>query len=551
MYQLIKNLTYFTLYIVIAFPCDSFSQKTSLKYENEENHKLFNNYKDLLFKIDDSIKVLKKNGFILAKVSELKKIDSLQYSIKINKNSKFEFIKLEKYEQYFLDDVNKKLEKYFVGDRKIKLSLLDELVNDLLDLFSTQGYPFAEISVSYSNIIDSKTISGNIEIDKNQFRKIDGYVFKGYEKFPKKFVENFLEIKIGENLDVKKLENSSNFVNSLKFVKQTRVPEILFTKDSTMIYFYLEKLKKNSFDGLLSLSNNESDNKLSLNGYLKFYLLNSFGSGESIKVDYKSVNEGYKLLKTNLEIPYIFNSNFTIQSELNLTQRDSLYNSSNFLFKTGLAKKKINNYLGVEFVKSTIEFSNNNFENFKSFQIFYEFNYQLYDQKKDFSNSIFSISAKLSLGKKKQLNETFQKNYFNIDIFKKTNITARSSILSNLKFEKLNSDNLVNNELLRFGGAESIRGFIDESIATNKYFLLRNNLKFFLNKNFSLLSIFDYANYSNNIIKETNNIYSLGFGFEFLRNTNLISLNYSKGVDFNQKFNFQNARLSINFVSFF
>ncbi len=546
-----KNLTYLILCVVLTFPCNSFSQKISLKYDNEVNHELFDNYKDLLFKIDDSIKVLKKNGFILAKVTELKKIDSQHYSVKINKNSKFEFIKLEKYQQYFLDEVNKKLEKYFVGDRKIKLSLLDELINDLTNLFSTQGYPFAEISISYSNIIDSNTISGFLEIEKNQLRKIDGYIFKGYDKFPKKFVENFLGIKKGENLNVKNLENSSNFVNSLKFVRQTKVPEILFTKDSTIIYFYFEKLKKNNFDGLLTLSNSESDNKLSLNGYLKFNLLNSFDFGESIKVDYKSVDEGYKLLKTHLKIPYIFNSNFTIQSELNLTQRDSLYNSSNFLFKTGLAKKKINNYLGVEFTKSNTEFSNNNFENFKSYQIFYEVNYHLYNQKEDSSNSIFSISAKLSLGEKKQLNETFKKNDLNIEIFKKTNISKRSSLFSNLKFEKLNSDNLVNNELLRFGGAESIRGFIDESIATDKYFLLRNNLKFFLNKNFSLLNIFDYANYSNNVITESNNIYSLGFGFEFLSKSNLISLNYSKGVDFNQKFSFQNARLSINFVSFF
>ena len=546
-----KNLTYFILLVALTFSYDSFSQKISLKYENEENHELFDSYKDLLFKIDDSIKVLKKNGFILAKVSELKKIDSLHYSIKINKNSNFEFIKLEKYQQYFLEDVNKKLEKYFVGERKIKLSSLDELITDLSDLFSTQGYPFAEISISYSNIIDSQTILGNLVINNNQLRKIDGYIFKGYEKFPKKFVENFLGIRIGENLDVKNLENSSKFINSLKFARQTKLPEILFTKDSTIIYFYFEKLKKNNFDGLLTLSNSEINNKLDLNGYLKFFLLNSFDSGESIKVDYKSINEGYKILKTHLKIPYIFNSNFTIQSELNLTQRDSLYNSSNFLFKAGLAKKKINNYLGVDFVKSTSEFSISNFENFRSYQIFYEFNYRIYDQNVDYSNKIFSISAKLSFGEKKQLNETFQKNDLNIGIFKKTNISNRSSLFSNLKFEKLNSNNLVNNELLRFGGAESIRGFIDESIATDEYFLSRNNLKFFLNKNFSLMSIFDYAYYSNNIIKETNSVYSLGFGFEFLNNTNIISLNYSKGVDFNQKFNFKNARLSINFISFF
>ena len=55
-----KNLTYFILLVALTFSYDSFSQKISLKYENEENHELFDSYKDLLFKIDDSIKALKK-----------------------------------------------------------------------------------------------------------------------------------------------------------------------------------------------------------------------------------------------------------------------------------------------------------------------------------------------------------------------------------------------------------------------------------------------------------------------------------------------------------
>ena len=85
------------------------------------------------------------------------------------------------------------------------------------------------------NIINSKTILGKLKIKSNAVRKIDSYIFKGYEKFPKKFVEKFLRIKIGEKLDIKKLKNSSNYINSLQFVRQIKDPEILFTKDSTFI----------------------------------------------------------------------------------------------------------------------------------------------------------------------------------------------------------------------------------------------------------------------------------------------------------------------------
>ena len=155
------------------------------------------------------------------------------------------------------------------------------------------------------------------------------------------------------------------------------------------------------------------------------------------------------------------------------------------------------------------------------------------------------------MGHKKQLNNRFTKNNFDIDIFKKTNLFQRTSLVSKIRYESLVSENIVNNEMIRFGGAESIRGFIDESITTNEYFLLRNNINIMLNKNFSLLGIIDYANYKNDIVNRMKNIYSLGFGFKLLNNDNLISLNYASGSDFNQKFSFKNARLNINFISFF
>jgi hypothetical protein len=72
-----------------------------------------------------------------------------------------------------------------------------------------------------------------------------------------------------------------------------------------------------------------------------------------------------------------------------------------------------------------------------------------------------------------------------------------------------------------------------------------------LNNSFSLIGIIDYAHYVNDIFNSFKNIYSLGIGFNLLNDKNLISLNYASGSDFNQKLNFKNARLSINFITFF
>ena len=202
---------------------------------------------------------------------------------------------------------------------------------------------------------------------------------------------------------------------------------------------------------------------------------------------------------------------FSIESHLNITQNDSTFTNSNFLFKTGLNKRKIGNYLGFSIENSTSEFSNNIYKNFKSVQGFYQFYYQLFNSDQNNSDKIFSISAIFFLVYKKQLNNRSTKNNFDIDIFKKTKIFERSSLFSKIRYEKLDSRNLVDNELIRFGGAESIRGFIDESITANEYFLFRNDVNFMLNKSFSFVGIMDYAYYVNEIFNSMKNIYSLGF----------------------------------------
>ena len=545
-----KNLVIFAIFLFLSSTYSIFSQKIFLEFENS-NRELFDNYKDLLFRIDDSIKVLKKNGFSLAEVQEFKRIDSLNYRVKIKKNSQFEFIKLSPYKGDFLESVNKILDNYLLEDRKIPMNSLNGLLINLSDFFYSKGFPFVEININYTEIEDSKTMVGRLEIISNEPRKIDGYVLKGYEKFPKKFIDKFLGVKIGDKLNIKKLKNSSNYINSLKFVRQNREPEILFTKDSSIVYFYIEKLKQNNFDGLLTLSSGESDSRISLDGYLKLFLLNSLNCGETIKVDYNSVDEGLKILKTNFKVPYVFNSDFSIESYLNITQNDSIFTNSNFSFKTGLEKRKFSNYLGINIENSTSGYSNSLYESFKSVQFFYELNYQLFNFDENNGDKTFSISAKFFIGHKKQLNNNFKKNNFDLNIFKKTELFQKTSLFSRIRYESLVSQNKVNNEMIRFGGAESIRGFIDESILANEYFLSRNNVNVSLNKNFSILGIIDYANYNNDVLNSKKDIYSLGVGFEILNENNLISLNYTSGSDFKQKFTFKNARLSINFISFF
>jgi hemolysin activation/secretion protein len=138
-----------------------------------------------------------------------------------------------------------------------------------------------------------------------------------------------------------------------------------------------------------------------------------------------------------------------------------------------------------------------------------------------------------------------------IEIQRNFNISKKIKFNSKVLREKISSENIVTNELLRFGGIKSIRGFDENSIFTNEYTLLNTNLNFYINDTIYIYTLFDLANYRNNIFELNENIYAGGFGFSTTTQNGIISVNYAKGNEWGKKFSLKNAKLSVSFISYF
>jgi hypothetical protein len=91
------------------------------------------------------------------------------------------------------------------------------------------------------NIKGRKTVPiVELDINKNDKRTIDGFVVKGYEKVPKRFIKNLEKEFKGKNYDKNLIAINKNF-QSHPFVTLERQPQTLFTKDSTNIYLFLKR----------------------------------------------------------------------------------------------------------------------------------------------------------------------------------------------------------------------------------------------------------------------------------------------------------------------
>jgi hemolysin activation/secretion protein len=518
--------------------------------KTENKIKNFDTYKDLVLGIEDSLISLKKTGNINAEVKSFLMIDSLNFNVEIEKNQKIKYLQIIN-EAKFDELVKNILNSYKSEEGLIKIDETDIIAREISKKLSKNGFPFAKVRFKNHDLTQSSVIKSNLNIDYGSRRYLDKIIVKGYEDFPSNFIKNIFKTNKNRFFDIDKATNQSKLIDNTNFARNIKEPEILFTNDSTSLYLYLEKVRRNSFDGFISFDSDENSGKINLQGYAKVSLNNAFNTGEKINFDFKSQKNQDRSLNSSVIFPYFLSSPFNLKYSLNLIQKDSSYTSNENSVDVELNLNKLK--VGVGFQKNEsysdgqIEF----IENFNSKLFNVSSEYFIPDSDDKLISEKFRLLVKYGTGKKIQLNNETNLNKYKLELIKKFNFSSRFKLLSSIVKEKINSKNLVNNELIRFGGSNSIRGFDDNSIFADEYTLLATNLNFFLNDTIYIYGIFDLANYTNSILNLDQDIYSGGIGFSTLTENGVISINYSKGNNWGNSFNLKNAKINVIFTTFF
>ncbi|MAI92851.1 MAG: hypothetical protein CMC20_03790 [Flavobacteriaceae bacterium] len=512
--------------------------------------KNFETYKDLVLEIEDSLISLKKTGNINAIVKSFLMIDSLNFNVEIEKNQKIKYLQIIN-EAKFDELVKSILSSYKSEAGLIKIDETDIIAREISKKLSKKGFPFAKVSFKNHELSQSSIIRSNLNIDYGSRRYLDKIIVKGYEDFPANFTNNIFKINKNRFFDIDKATKQSKLIDNTNFARNIREPEILFTNDSTSLYLYLEKIRRNSFDGFISFDSDENSGKINIQGYAKISIINTFNSGEKINFDFKSQKNQDRSLNSNFIFPYFLGSPFNLKYSLNLIQKDSSFTSNENSIDIELNLKNVKVGLGFQKNKSNSIAQTQFVEDFNSKLFNISSEYFIADSNDKLISEKFKLLVKIGSGKKIQLNNETRLTRYKLELGKKFDFSERFKLQSLITKEKINSENLVNNELIRFGGSESIRGFDNNSIFADGYTLLATNLNFYLNETLYVYSIFDIANYTNSILDLDQDIYSGGIGFSTVTENGVISINYSKGNNWGNSFNLKNAKINVIFTTFF
>ena len=543
----------FLIQMLLAFNF-VYSQQYILEFKNttesEKKTKKYKSYKDLILAIEDTLVLIKKQGFYDAKVNSLIRKDSFNYEVILNKNQMVEYIEISNKSE-FDENIVKILNKYTEDGKLIRFKQIESVTKEITEILSEGGYPFGKVGFINYELVNPTTIKLEMEIQYGSKRNIDKVIVKGYENFPKNFIKNIFKPGKGNSLDVNKVLSLANMIDKTGFARNIKDPEILFTKDSSSLYLYIDKIRRNIFDGFLSFDTDENSGRINIEGYAKINLINTFNAGEKINFDFRSQKNQDRSLNSDVYIPYVFGSPLNLKYGLNLIQKDSSYTSNENLIDIDMIFGNIRSGLGLQTNKSTSEEAIENVENFKSKLINVFSEYIILDNSDQLIPELFKISLRYGSGLKEQSGEKTNFSKYSVELHRKFNLSSKFKLQSSITRRKINSKNLVNNELLRFGGYNSIRGYDENSIFTDGYTLLKTSLNYYLNDTIYIYTIFDLANYSNEILDLDEDIYSGGLGFSSRTENGIISISYSKGNRWGNSFNLKNAKINVVFITFF
>ncbi|MGB5418271.1 POTRA domain-containing protein [Algibacter sp.] len=520
----------------------------------------FKSHKDFLsikYEAESFQNTLFRLGYIENKPEALKKINDSTYYYEIQLKNKFKSLYIY-YNQTEVDlAILKSISKEVFDDYFI-LNFTE--VENALHIINTgiakKGFPFSKLKLSDLKIKDSINIEAHLITDNTkQKRTIDNIIIKGYEKFPRSYLKHFLKIKPKQVFNLNTIQNKTEQLKNLNFANELKSPEVLFSKDSTTLYLYLEKARSNNFDGYLGFGTNDETNKLEFDGYLNLNLTNNLNFGESFRLLYKSDENDQKTFETNISLPYLFKTPIGADLLLRIFKKDTSFTTVNQSAKLHYqinSKNKI--FAGIVSTES------NNLLNEPSSSLISDYKTQHYTIAFQFlklqsNNLLFPLKTEYyfetGFGQRKTTFEKISQSQFTLEASNMFELNPKNNIYIRATGSNLISDSYFENELLRFGGINSIRGFEENSIFASLYGVLNSEYRLKLNNSIYIHSIFDAGYFENKTINTKEKLFGYGFGFAILTKSGLLRFNYANGKNENTPFKLSNSKIHLSLTSKF
>ena len=561
----LKPTALFLLFFILGLNCSAQNFRLRLIGSSESENKTLDslnynakhqNTKSLTDEIHLTSEKLSRKGFIENRTLETLKENDTSFTAKFSLGEKVKHIHI------YIGSNSTLLDLIPTNQNKDSITLpyneTESFLNQTLLKLEQKGFAMAKLKLI--NIQKKKhSLYADLQFETGQQRQLNAIVVKFAESNKK---NNFPEGHLKQmnrkyrnnpfNQDiVRKIHDD---FEKFRFASQLKYPEILFTQDTTKVYVYLEKRKSNTFDGYIGFTNN-ANNRLVFNGYLDLLLENALKAGEQFSINWKSDGNNQKTFKAGIDLPYLFKSPIGMKAQIHIFKQDSIFQNTKTALDLGyFVDYNTRIYLGYQSTESSdIQNTNDNtISDYQNSFLISNFEYT----KLDYDHPTFSKKTSLSLtigtGKRTTngLVETLgtdKQTYININANHNFYLNKKNCININYQNYFLKSDTYIINELYRFGGMNSIRGFAENSLQANFMTAILTEYRHIVSQDLFIHSIIDYGYYEDKSTNNKGNLLGFGLGMGLKTKNGLLKLTFANAKTTSQEIKFYNTVAAINY----
>ncbi len=463
---------------------------------------------------------------------------------------------------------------------------IQKIQDSILNYYNNFGYPFSSVRMDSITIQDNQ-ISGNLVVNKSGFYTIDSIMQNGNAKLTQNFLHRYLEIGPHEPYNAQKLGTLSQKLQNLQYVNQSQPWDVKMTSTGALLNLYLEPKQVNQIDAVVGFlpANGDLGGKLLLTGQVNLDLKNAFAAGEELKFSWQQLQSRSPRINLGFARPYIFNSPYAVDFDFELYKRDSLFlnvyanigvqyavssqqstgvfvrfastRALNIDTATVLFTKQLPDIMDVSTVSLGVQYNFNNT------------NYRL-NPRRGNELSFSGMVGNRTIGKSTAITQLKSDTFDYASLYDTVKLKSyqfrvvasgahyfpvgkQAVFKTGMNAGIYQSPNTYVNELFQIGGYKLLRGFDEESIYTNAYAVGTAEYRYLIGQNAYFFGFSDigYAAYNVQHVKFNHTYIGLGVGMALQTKMGILNLSYAVGKRDDTKFNMQQAKIHIGFVSLF
>lgn len=209
----------------------------------------------------------------------------------------------------------------------VSLPVFRKWAEEMLKQAENRGYPFARIQLDSAEVLENGQLSARVHVDLHTLFTMDSVQIWGDTVVSKNFLYNYLGFRPGDEYSEEIVSGIDRKLDQLDFLRRTDPTRVYFIYNKVLVVVRLAERKSSRFDGIVGFAPNSSNSNgsLLLTGELNLDVKNIFKNGSSAALFWRSFLQNSQELRLKAATPFIWKTPLGIETALDFTRFDTLF----------------------------------------------------------------------------------------------------------------------------------------------------------------------------------------------------------------------------------